>query len=64
MIKQDISQIDCKRNHKIYEAMFNYLNIVRDCLNESDLFKGSDDADFNEIIDDIQTYIERKIYKK
>ena len=44
--------------------MMNYLTIIKECLQENDLFKCSTEEEINEIIDDIENYIERKIYKK
>ena len=44
--------------------MINYLIIVKLCLLENDLFKSSKEEETKEIIDDIKTYIEKKIYKK
>ena len=61
-IKEDINQGNNK--HKIFEAILNYLKIVKDCLLENYLFKSSKEEEINEIIEDIENYIERKIYKK
>ena len=44
--------------------MLNYLNIIREHIKQHDQFKFSTEEEIKEIIDDIKTYIERKIYKK
>jgi DNA-binding ferritin-like protein len=61
-IKEDINQGNCK--HMIYDAIQSYRNIIKNLLLEHDLFKNSKEEEINEIIDDIENYIERKIYKK
>lgn len=43
--------------------MLNYMKIIGASLQESDLFKNSKE-EIGEILDDIENYIERKIYKK
>ena len=62
VIKEDVNEGTCK--HKIFEAMLNYLNIVKEYLIENILFKSSKEEEINEIIDDIENYIEKKMYRK
>lgn len=61
-IKEDISKGE--QNHNISTSLSNYLSILRGYLIKDELFKNSSEELTNEIIDEIENYIIKKIYRR
>ena len=61
-IKEDIIKGD--QSHKIYQSIFNYMVIVIDHLSNEELFKNLSDEETEDILEGIENYIMKKLYKK
>ena len=61
-IKEDIVAGD--QRNKIYQSLTNYLEIVREVLLKDELFKNYSNDEMNEILEDIESFIIRKSYKR
>ena len=60
-IKDDIISGD--QEHKIYKSLSDYMEIVKDYYNKNDLFKIYDHEETDEILEDIENFILKKIHK-
>lgn len=60
-IKDDIIKGDQK--HRIYQTLYNYIQIVRENTIKDELFKLHDESEIEEIIEGIENYIMKKLYR-
>jgi hypothetical protein len=61
-IKEEIMKGD--QNHKIYQSIYNYILIVKDHLLKEDLFQNLSEDDIEDILEEIENYIMKKLHKK
>lgn len=52
------------QRHKIYETLDVYLQFLRDSITKHELFSHYSEDQLSEVCDDIENYIQKKIYKK
>jgi hypothetical protein len=60
-IKEDIKRGDQK--HKIYKSLIDYMEIVKSFYFKSDMFKDYSSEESTDIIEDIENFIHKKMYK-
>jgi hypothetical protein len=61
-LQDDIIKGDQK--HKIYNSLSDYMEIVKDAYMKCPLFKNANLDETNEILEDIEIYITKKLYKR
>jgi hypothetical protein len=61
-LQDDIVRGDQK--HKIYNSLSDYMEIVKDAYMKCNLFKSANLDETSEILEDIEIYITKKLYKR